>query len=162
FGALWLARADKVVAPPQVHYPAPPPAGGGISGGSRPEPFSSTQEQDTRALQERSANNLKQIGLAFHNFHDVHNHCPGDVVAKDGPPLLSRRVAILRFIDEENLYTQFHLDEPWDSDHNLKLLSKIPKVYLTGTEGGVPAPGMGPADPIGTFYQGFAGPHTAF
>ena len=38
---------------------------------------------------------------------------PHDIVDKNGKPLLSWRVAILPFIEQDNLYKQFRLDEPW-------------------------------------------------
>jgi prepilin-type processing-associated H-X9-DG protein len=38
-------------------------------------------------------------------------------------------VLILPFIEENALYKQFHLDEPWDSDHNRKLIAKMPSEY---------------------------------
>jgi len=46
-----------------------------------------------------------------------------------GRPLLSWRVHILPFIDEQKLYDEFHLDEPWDSEHNRKLIEKMPDAY---------------------------------
>jgi Protein of unknown function (DUF1559) len=76
----------------------------------------------------RSANNLKQLMLALHNYHDAHGHFPTDVRDKDGKPLLSWRVAILPYVDQDALYKDFKLDEPWDSEHNKKLIDKMPKV----------------------------------
>src|SRR5205814_6093315 len=70
----------------------------------------------------RSANNLKQLMLAMHNYHDVYGRFPADIRDKDGKPLLSWRVHILPFIEQVNLYKQFRLDEPWDSEHNKKLI----------------------------------------
>ena len=46
-----------------------------------------------------------------------------------GRPLLSWRVRLLRFLEEGALYRQFHLDEAWDSPHNIQLLARIPPVY---------------------------------
>ncbi|HEV2948997.1 MAG TPA: DUF1559 domain-containing protein [Gemmataceae bacterium] len=83
-----------------------------------------------RAEQTRSMNNLKQIGLAMHNFHDANRHFP--MVAnfdKAEKPLLSWRVHLLPFLDQVQLYKQFHLDEPWDSEHNKKLIEKMPAPY---------------------------------
>jgi hypothetical protein len=51
------------------------------------------------------------------------------VYGKNGKPLHSWRVLILPFIEQNNLYKQFRLDEPWDSSHNLKLLPKMPATY---------------------------------
>lgn len=80
--------------------------------------------------EDRNRNNLKQIGLALHNYHDAYNRFPHPASRDtDGKPLLSWRVAILPFVEEQALYEQFHLDEPWDSEHNLALVEKMPLVY---------------------------------
>ena len=47
----------------------------------------------------------------------------------DGKPLLSWRVQILPYIEQNELYKQFHLDEPWDSPHNRKLIERMPAVF---------------------------------
>jgi prepilin-type processing-associated H-X9-DG protein len=84
----------------------------------------------------QSANNLKQIGLAMHNYHDVNGVFPAAaIVDKKGKPLLSWRVAILPYIEQDNLYKQFHLDEPWDSEHNKKLAEVVVKTYQLPYEG---------------------------
>ena len=75
-------------------------------------------------------NNLKQIGVAMHNFHDSYSGFPAAYSAdKNGKPLLSWRVHILPFIGGQALYRQFKLDEPWDSPHNKKLIARMPAVY---------------------------------
>jgi hypothetical protein len=90
----------------------------------------SIQRVRSAAARTQSANNLKQLALAFHNYHDTYGTFPPHAIyGKDGKPLLSWRVQILPFIDQDNLYKQFHLDEPWDSEHNKKLLAQMPKVY---------------------------------
>ena len=96
-------------------------------------------------------NNLKQIGLALHNYHDVNGAFPPQATYdKNGKPLLSWRVFILPYIEQDNLYKQFHLDEPWDSEHNKKLLAQMPKVYAS------PADEKSLEDHL-THYQGFFG-----
>jgi hypothetical protein len=100
-------------------------------------------------------NNLKQMGLAMHNFHSTFNAFPGGAICdRDGKPLLSWRVAILPFVEELDLYGQFKLDEPWDSDHNKKLLARMPKLYAF------------PGDPAvaknETYYRVFTGNGTIF
>jgi RNA polymerase sigma factor (sigma-70 family) len=94
------------------------------------------------AQRARSMNNLKQILLAMHNYHDANGNMPHDITDKDGKPMLSWRVAILPYIEQDNLFKQFKLDEPWDSDHNKKLLALMPSTYRT--------PGIGPKDSIKT------------
>jgi Protein of unknown function (DUF1559) len=97
-----------------------------------------------------SQNNLKQIALAWHNFESVNGHLPSNQQDAKGKALLSWRVQILPYIEQDQLYKQFKLDEPWDSDHNKKLIEKMPKLY---------APVRGRADPGMTFYQSFTGKH---
>jgi hypothetical protein len=75
-------------------------------------------------------NNLKQIGLAMHNYHDRHNSFPpAYTVDKSGKPLLSWRVLILPYIEQDALFKEFHLDEPWDSPHNRTLIDRMPQTY---------------------------------
>lgn len=64
----------------------------------------------------------------MHIYHDVNKTLPPAVHSKDGKPLLSWRVLVLPYIEEDKLYREFHLDEPWDSPHNKKLLSRMPAV----------------------------------
>ena len=78
----------------------------------------------------QSSNNLKQIGLALHNYHDTYQAFPPAYTTDaDGQPLLSWRVIILPYVEQLPLYEQFHLDEPWDSPHNLALLDQMPPLY---------------------------------
>jgi hypothetical protein len=82
------------------------------------------------ARRTQSMNNMKQISLALHNYHDVYKGFPPQAISdKQGKPLLSWRVAVLPYLEENDLYKQFHLDEPWDSEHNKKLLGQMPAVY---------------------------------
>ncbi len=74
-------------------------------------------------------NHGQSIVIAFHNHHDVYQFLPGNILGKDGEPLLSWRVAILPFVEEYELYERFHLDEPWNSEHNIKLVDEMPSVY---------------------------------
>jgi hypothetical protein len=88
---------------------------------------SSSREAAQRAT---STNNLKQIGLAMHNYHDAKGRFPpAYTVDKDGKPLLSWRVLILPYMEYAALYQQFRLDEPWDSEHNKKLVANMPMEY---------------------------------
>jgi len=68
--------------------------------------------------------------MAMHNYHDGHGKLPPAVVyGKDGRPLYSWRVLILPYLEEGELYQAFHLDEPWDSPHNIQLLERMPASY---------------------------------
>lgn len=126
-------------APVEVAAPAPPAA-----------PAKPVCDLRQRA---KSLNNLKQIVLAFHSYSDVNGRFPNDVTDTDGKPLLSWRVLLLPYMEQEQLYKQFKLDEPWDSENNSKLLGHLPDVYKVGIE---------PKGEVKTYYQAFAGPKTIF
>jgi len=85
----------------------------------------------TAAGRARSMNNMKQLAISIHAYHDTYGASPpAAIVDKKGKPLLSWRVSILPYIEQDNLYKQFKLDEPWDSEHNIKLVEKIPPTYV--------------------------------
>ncbi|MGI9515731.1 MAG: DUF1559 domain-containing protein [Pirellulaceae bacterium] len=74
-----------------------------------------------------SANRMRQLVIAMHNYHDSNRALPARYSkADDGTPLLSWRVHILPFIGYSDLYDRFHLDEPWDSEHNRELIDEMP------------------------------------
>ncbi|HEX5471711.1 MAG TPA: DUF1559 domain-containing protein [Lacipirellulaceae bacterium] len=82
------------------------------------------------ARRNQSMSNMKQLLLALLMYEDNHKAFPAHAVySKDGKPLLSWRVAVLPYIDQQDLYGQFHLDEPWDSEHNRALIAKMPAVF---------------------------------
>jgi hypothetical protein len=89
------------------------------------------QSGRSAARRMQSSNNLKQIGLAMHNHHEVYEKFPAKAITDDsGKPLLSWRVKLLPFVEGAALYEQFKLDEPWDSPHNKQLLAQMPPVYM--------------------------------
>ncbi len=112
----------------------------------------SSREAARRA---QCTNNIKQIGLAMHNYLED-NGClpPAAITDKNGRPLLSWRVLILPYLEQRQLFTQFRLDEPWDSPHNRALLERTPSVYQCPSDRELP-PGM-------TGYQVVVGPDTPF
>jgi hypothetical protein len=82
------------------------------------------------ARRAQSTNNLKQIILGMHHHDEALRRFPARAsFDENGEPLLSWRVHILPYIDEEVLYRQFKLDEPWDSPHNRELIAKMPPIY---------------------------------
>jgi hypothetical protein len=82
------------------------------------------------AQRNESMNNLKQMALALLNYESAKRTLPAQAIYdRDGKPLLSWRVQILPYIEEMALYNQFHLDEPWDSEHNKPLIARMPHVY---------------------------------
>jgi hypothetical protein len=109
--------------------------------------------QKVREAANRTAaiNNLRQLAIGMHFYDDSYKRLPP---ARLGAGL-SWRVAILPFIEQESLYKRFHLNEPWDSPHNLQLLPLMPKVFA-------PPEGVRTPKPHSTFLKVFTGPGTPF
>ena len=95
-------------------------------------PVADAAAPDPAAVQMQIANNLKQVGLAMHNHPKADGRFPAPAIqGPDGKPLLSWRVAILPYLEENELYLSFKLDEPWDSPHNKPLLERMPYLYAS-------------------------------
>jgi hypothetical protein len=101
-----------------------------------------------------SKNNLSQLGIALHNYYATHKRLPADVTDKKGKALLSWRIALLPYLEQDKLYRQFKLDEPWDSKHNAALLEKMPDIFRS--------PRVKVKSKGNTVYQVFTGPNAVF
>jgi hypothetical protein len=106
-----------------------------------------------------ASQSLKELVLAMHNYEGVHKRLPAAaILGKDGQPLLSWRVLILPYLEDrelQSLFNRFQLDEPWDSLHNMELLTAMPKIYTVG-------PGAVKPEKGHTYIQAFVGKGTAF
>ena len=92
------------------------------------ERLASASDATIRAYTKTQVNGMmKQLRgmLETPEYPGVHNH----VSPPGSPALLSWRVHFLPWIGHRTLYDEFHLQESWDSPHNLTLLKKIPPVY---------------------------------
>ena len=130
---------------------APEPGGGEApaAGGGDGRPVLGVR---TEGDKQEAAHRLRQVGLALHNYEASHGTFPAGVVGPKGQLGLSWRVAILPYFegpDLHGLYKEFKLAEPWDSEHNKKLVGKMPKVYEP--PGAILAFGK-------TYLRSFAGP----
>jgi Protein of unknown function (DUF1559)/Domain of unknown function (DUF4190) len=107
------------------------------------------------ARRSQSMNNMRQISLGLMNYETTHRALPARGGGDEAKAKLSWRVHVLPYIEDGGaaLYDQFHLDEPWDSEHNLALLPFMPTVFKNPN--GVLPDGM-------TNYLLVTGPGTAF
>ncbi|MCL2625075.1 MAG: DUF1559 domain-containing protein [Planctomycetaceae bacterium] len=89
------------------------------------------------------ANNMKQIMLALHNYHDANRVFPTAYrVNEDGKPLHSWRVALLPYIEQTALYDRMvpYMNEPWDSENNKQFHNvNVPQYQCPAAKN---APGM--------------------
>lgn len=113
----------------------------------------STERVEAQPAVFESVNNMRLLALAMHQYHDTYDRFPAAAnINEDQQPLLSWRVHLLPFLGESDLYDEFHLDEPWDSEHNLQLLERMPACYAHPTL---------ELEPGKTAYLGVVGPDAA-
>jgi len=78
----------------------------------------------------QTRNNLLLIALAMHHYHDLNKHFPAaSIVGPDGKTPHSWRVELLPLLQQQAIYSQYRLNEPWDSENNKQVLAQIPDVF---------------------------------
>jgi len=85
----------------------------------QPPPRSVAREAARRT---QCKNNLKQIGLALHNYHDVNSMFPIAVQPKFDR---SWRVTVLPFLDQAPLYERYNHDATWEHPDNAPLAAVV-------------------------------------
>ena len=100
-------------------------------------------------------NNLKQVALAMHNYHDTYKAFPpAYTVDADGNKLHSWRTLLLPFISNNSLYDQIDLNKPWNAPENQHIADTLFPVYTC------------PSSPDGTMpytnYMVIVGPGAIF
>jgi hypothetical protein len=75
-------------------------------------------------------NNLKQIVLALHNYHDAFKTFPWAITyAADGTSMHSWRVRIYPFLEQSSFFSVYDSNEPWNGPKNKLLGDEIPDTF---------------------------------
>lgn len=76
------------------------------------------------------SNNMKQIGIALHNYHSAYNTLPPAYTTDaQGNPLHSWRTLILPFIEQQSLHQQIDFSKPWDDPVNQPFSQTVVPTY---------------------------------
>lgn len=128
-----LVIPDSGAAPdvPTATAGSPQPASGATaSAPSQLTPVTPPEKPLTEVeRRQRTVENLTKIAEAFTKYLEKNKQLPTRGIGKPQRPLLSWRVELLPYLGHEALHQQFKLNEPWNSEHNQKLLPLIPPVY---------------------------------
>jgi hypothetical protein len=137
---LTLAAASFVCLPVRADPPSAEPAKDGKQ--AFPKPL---DKPETIEEMHDSVRNLKELGLALHDWADAHKrpgepyfHFPPAVIyGKDGKGKYphSWRVELLPYLGARDLYDEYHFDEPWDSKANTIVLYKMAAVFRNPADG---------------------------
>lgn len=137
-------KPEASTAPnPTPSMPTPTPNG---------TPLAPSNDKKGAEGMKTSRDNMRKIATAMVEDRSPNDAIHAGIYAADGRKVgLSWRVAILPGLKEDALYKEFKLDEPWDSEHNKKLIAKMPKIFAASgkdsTEGK-------------TYYRSFVGKDT--
>jgi prepilin-type processing-associated H-X9-DG protein len=123
------------------------------------------QQAREAARRTQCKNNLKQIGLALHNYHDVYNQfpCPFGITGYSSPGNIGERwghsqwVALLPYMEQANIYSQWNFnapDEGWTGNQTLAQNAVLPVLKCPSS----PLDGKGPYMPVQlSHYFGISG-----
>ena len=75
------------------------------------------------------SNNLKQIGLALHNYHDATGTFPSGHKVVGGRYYANWAIQLLPFVEQDNLYKQYNVNLPNVDPANLAVRQTFVKVY---------------------------------
>lgn len=113
------------------------------------------QQAREAARRTQCRNNLKQIGLALHNYHDVHRRMPAgyfsyptssgvapgwaqlDMDTWDGAPGWSWAAMLLPYLDQSTVTNAIDFNRPiWDAGHVDAIATRLPVFLCPSSSGG--------------------------
>lgn len=95
------------------------------------------QQAREAARKSTCKNNLKQLGLAMHNYHDTY----GNIPSLTGYRRVGVNVALLPFMEQSAVYDLYNQNEWYNGPDNKILQTLMPSVFICPStpDGGVPA-----------------------
>jgi len=78
----------------------------------------------------KCANNLKQIGLALHNYHDSMGSFPSGHVELNDQYYTSWAIELLPFIEQDNLYRQYNKNLTNQDPGNATVCNTVVRTYM--------------------------------
>jgi len=157
-GVHWYTRNSI----PGIPFPGAPGGSGGVEsvavvGVLVALLLPAVQQAREAARRAQSKNNMKQIGLAMHNYHDTHGHFPVGTVEnadlKKPEDRLSFLVEILPYLDQAAIYNRVEKKKGWKDEANAEVLKVQIPTYINPSQAELPVTdGYQP-----TTYVGIAG-----
>jgi len=98
------------------------------------------QQAREAARRSQCKNNMKQLGLAVHNYHEIHNMIPPGLMVFESPPGnggfagQGTGVFLLPFIEQSNLYNRYDHNKGFDhADNQVVTRTPIPVYQCPST-----------------------------
>lgn len=112
------------------------------------------QQAREAARRSQSKNNLKQLALSVHNYHDTYGHMPVGTHPNEklkADERLSWLASVLPFVDQSALFEKVDFEESWDDEANEAAAKTRIPVFMN------PGRPVNPNGPGETHYVGIAG-----
>lgn len=97
------------------------------------------QQAREAARRTQSKNNLKWLGLAMHNYHDVWNHFPTGTLEQQDLPVeerLSWAYSLLPFLEEAAAYDVADRQQGWQGEGNAALVGRKYSIFRNPSQFG--------------------------
>lgn len=89
--------------------------------------------------------NLRQVGLALHNYSDAYSRLPP---VSSSSPAVSWRILVLPFLDDSDRYKQYDQAKTWNSPRNFTVACVQPRHFRCPSN-------LHPHDPLGRYYSAY-------
>jgi len=106
------------------------------------------------AARMKCENNLKQIGLACHNYHDINNGFPNEQVSWSGSTTVPSLIVLLPYLEQQGLYQALY-DQVNSGVTNGGLGSPFAtpfSVYVCPSDSGIPSPAVALNPTLGSYW----------
>ena len=111
------------------------------------------KDTQVSASRTQSMNNIRQIAIAMHNYHDANKSFPPAVLTHASGKRYSWRIAVLPYMERSDIYDEYDFTQDWNSPHNRKVTADMPDFYRAGDE---------PSDSTNACYFVLTGHRSAF
>jgi Protein of unknown function (DUF1559) len=82
------------------------------------------------AQRQMASNNLKQIGLAFHNYESAYKRLPAlHGINHENKPTGNWRISLSPFLEQTAIFNRFDFKKTWDSPENQAATSQMPALF---------------------------------
>ena len=112
-------------------------------------------ERDKAPYKAQCTNNMKMLALGMNNMaFAMRGYPPAQGMNEEGEIQYNWRIALLPYMEQQQMYEEIMNNLPWDSGHNRQFEDKMPSLFACPT-----SPDLMPRK---TSYQVIVGPETPF
>jgi prepilin-type processing-associated H-X9-DG protein len=93
------------------------------------------QQAREAARRTQCRNNLHQLGIALHNYHDAYNCLPPGFVGDPVNTYAGANTLLLPYLEQANLYNQYDMNRPWQMQSPAVAQTVLPVLECPSNDG---------------------------